>query len=136
MTVFSIILQKKWDEVYTNLQSDLNNFISWGDRNALCLNVDKTKAPIVAKRHTLNNLGATPPFIAENRLIGFITQYSYLGIILESEINFQQTFLATRRRVTNKIYKLSRPGDILINILLLLYINRQYCHYLTTLGLF
>ena len=61
-------------------------YISWGNDHCLSLNAAKTKCMIVANKGKLMSIVDPAPFNAGNSQIMFVNRFSYLGIVLDSEM--------------------------------------------------
>ena len=75
-----------WQSIRNKIQEDLDCFEHWGELNNLHLNVKKTKIMILSTHSRLNRLGILEPIILYDRPIDFVTQYNYLGVILDAEM--------------------------------------------------
>ena len=97
-----------WENVYTPLQEMLDVYIQWGNTHCLSLNADKTKCMIVANRGKLKSVVYPAPFNAGNRQIMFVDKFSYLGIILDSELLLEPLFKNVCRQVEQKLFMLRK----------------------------
>ena len=88
-----------WNDIRNSLQEMLDVYIRWGNNHCLSLNADKTKCMIVANRGKLNTLNDPAPFNAGNRRIMFVNKFSYLGIILDSEMLLEPLYKNVCRQV-------------------------------------
>ena len=78
-----------WQSIRNKIQEDLDCFEHWGELNNLHLNVKKTKIMILSTHSRLNRLGILEPIILYDRPIDFVTQYKYLGVILDAEMTLR-----------------------------------------------
>ena len=78
-----------WESVREKLQYDLDNILEWTTKHSLALNVSKTQAMVLGPRNKTRRLQLDIPVYMSNNPIKFVTQYNYLGIILDSEMTMQ-----------------------------------------------
>ena len=97
-----------WENVHYPLQEMLDTYIKWGSDHCLSLNADKTKCMIVANRGKLNSVIDPAPFNAGNRQIMFVDRFSYLGIVLDSELLLEPLFRNVCRQVEQKLFMLRK----------------------------
>ena len=95
-----------WDIIQSELQSDLDNIVRWTEQNFLTLNRNKTQAMILGSRCKLQKLYDPKHIIINGEKINFVKQYTYLGIILDSEITLQPMLKHVKKLLTNKVFAL------------------------------
>ena len=82
------------DTLRTEHQSDLFRAQQWCQKNAILMNVKKTKSTVFGMRHGIKNL--TPlNFQIDGNVPETVPHYKYLGTYVDSKLNF------TRRDVQN-----------------------------------
>ena len=97
-----------WNDIRDPLQDMLDVYINWGSNHCLSLNADKTKCMIVANRGKLNAIVDPAPFNAGNRRIMFVKKFSYLGIVLDSEMLLEPLYKNVCRQVEQKLFMLRK----------------------------
>ena len=88
-----------------NLQSDLNNLQQWCTLNNVHMNLSKTKCMFFGSRTALGK-APLPSFKVNEETIQRVNKYTYLGIKLDEQLNFETHSSSTINTVTNKIYQL------------------------------
>ena len=96
------------------LKSDLNNIHKWVVSNRLILNFSKTKLMIFTNK----NYNLDIQFIFRNINIDIVDQHNFLGLIIDSNLNFKfhiQHVCSKVSKAVGVLYKLSlyMPSDIL-----------------------
>ena len=99
---------KNINELATNMQSSLDNFVSWTSKNKLTINESKTKlmlfsSTIKAKSLQIRNLNIK---INQEKL-HFVPTYKYLGVILDCELTFNHHVKELKRNLAFKSYLLA-----------------------------
>ena len=97
-----------WQHIHSKLQSALDIYISWGVDNSLVLNANKTKSMIVGSKGRLNSIIDPAPFNAGNSRIMFVNHFTYLGIILDCELNLDSLYKNVTRQVDQKLFILRK----------------------------
>ena len=97
-----------WRTEFEILRGDLNNFVDWNTKNMLKLNGKKTQAMIVGTRNKLSKLKNPRPFLILNQEVKYVSKYSYLGIVLDSELSLAPLCKSIENRVSNKVYVLRK----------------------------
>ena len=69
-----------------NLQQDLNNMSQWCTRNAILMNVKKTKSMRFGTKQKLKET-LQPNFFVNQKQLECVPSYKYLGTHLDSELN-------------------------------------------------
>ena len=72
-----------WLSVKGKIQSDFDRVIDWTFRNNLRLNATKTKAILFGTRNKLSKIGNPEHITMGTRMIDFVHNYTYLGIIVD-----------------------------------------------------
>ena len=79
----------KYPEIAINtVQKDLDRICKWCDRNQLTINVSKTKGMIFGNRDVIKKTTLSK-FKIKNQELSYVTSYNYLGIKLDSQLNFE-----------------------------------------------
>ena len=97
-----------WNSVKNKLQSDLNAFVNWCDQNALSLNTSKTNTMIFGNRQKILKNKNPVPLVIHGKNITFVKKYTYLGVILDAELNLDPFYKSILKKVNNKIYTLRK----------------------------
>ena len=106
------------DTISGTLQNGLENFNSWCKKNKLTINVSKTKCmwfgPTLLTKKELN-------LSLNNVLDHKVPTYKYLGIILDSTLNFEAFIKNQLKSVSYRTYQLTKmanylPKDALLRI--------------------
>ena len=97
-----------WESVREKLQYNLDNILEWTTKHSLALNVSKTQAMVLGPRNKTRRLQLDIPVYMSNNPIKFVTQYNYLGIILDSEMTMQPMLKHIKKLLTNKIFVLRK----------------------------
>ena len=97
-----------WDIVRRKLQSDIDNIVSWTDKNFLKLNDSKTHVMIIGTRTKLKHLVDPTPITINGTNIKFVKQYNYLGIIIDEEMTMQPLLKQVKKTITNRLYSLRK----------------------------
>ena len=97
-----------FDSMHCNLQSDLDAFIEWCVYNGLKINSSKSKAMITSMKNRLQILKNVRTFKILGIPLQYVTQYNYLGLILDNEMTLQPLFKNIKKRVNNKIFSLRK----------------------------
>ena len=93
-----------WPRLRIKLQEDLDRFEHWGELNNLHLNVKKSKFMIVSNRSKLSPLDDIEPLHLYNHDVNRVTQYNYLGVILDAEMSLRPFFNHVRKLVHAKLF--------------------------------
>lgn len=106
----------------TRLQLALNNYMSWSSKNKLTVNESKTKLMIFTTKPKYNTLPFKDLNIKLNQeKLKFVPSYKYLGVTLDSELNFNQHVKELRKRLAYRAYILAIlkqfvPSPIMLRI--------------------
>ena len=93
--------------IETRLQDDLNKFCKWCSQNALTINVKKNKYVVYGTSQKLKNVRG-PNIRLNNSILTREHVYRYLGIYLDSTLNFNKHIDYVNKIVSHKIYTLSK----------------------------
>ena len=97
-----------FDPMYRRIQSDVNSFIEWCSTNGLKINSGKTKAMIVSTNTRLNNLCNKDSFTIQGENIHYVSQYNYLGLVLDNEMSLFPLYKNIKKRVNNNMFVLRK----------------------------
>jgi len=101
------------------INAELSKINNWFKLNRLSLNSNKTKAMLF---HTIQKRVRTPILMLENNEIEFVNEFNYLGIILDSHLNWKSHTMHIAKKIAKTNGIMTRLKNILPqNILLLLY---------------
>ena len=104
-----VLYSKKKSLVHaeTDLQKDLDELTLWCEANDIFINTAKTKVMFFGSRAKINSLDL-PNFSINNNIIDRTKTYTYLGIKLDEQLSLDTHANLLIRRVSNKIYQLTR----------------------------
>ena len=105
---------KNIDEIEKSLQIDLDSLNSWCSDNGLFINSKKTKYMVFGSKSKLADARDLSLTI-ENTNLERAVNYTYLGITLDEQLNYEQHAGNTIRRVSDKIYQLRKLRSFLNN---------------------
>ena len=91
--------------VYETMQTDLNKLSEWCVGNKLTVNI-KTKAMLLGTRHNIKRFMYQPLTWTTFRL--YVTSYKYLGVTLDSTLNFNKQINNVIQSAAHQIYMLSK----------------------------
>ena len=89
------------------LQENLNKFENWCGDNALHVNASKTKVMVFGTSKRIKKLGKFRLYL-EGVPLKQVSSYKYLGVTLDSTLNYKQHLASVVRTVSHKLYILSR----------------------------
>ena len=105
----------------TNLQKDLDSVSCWCKKNAILMNVKKTKTMMFGTKYKLREV-PQPAFQVNQRQLECVLFYKYLGTYLDSELTFVKQTNETIKSISYKFYYLGKIKRFLnTDILLRLY---------------
>ena len=106
-----------------NLQADLDSLVGWCDRNGLSVNADKTKIMLFGGPKALRDL---PSFEIKlnNAVLQTVNSYKYLGVTLDSQLNYNLHVNRLISTATGKLKQFQRMRSFLnVKAALLVYKN-------------
>lgn len=89
------------------MQNDLIKYYSWCNFNRLSLNIKKTIYVIFSNRRRNNNNQSMNLYLADSKLES-VNQFLYLGINLDTKLNFQLHFNKVLSTIQDKVYLLAK----------------------------
>ena len=98
----------EFNSMHRKLQSELDVFIGWCQKNGLKVNSSKTKAMIVSTNNRLKTFKNTPKFIIMGKPLDYVVQYNYLGIILDNQMSLQPLVKNIKKRINIKMFALRK----------------------------
>jgi hypothetical protein len=116
------------NETPKQINDELKAITDWLKLNKLSLNIDKTKAMIF---HSVKRNISTPKIFIENIPIEFVTQFNFLGIILDKNLKWKAHIDNISKKMSKTIGIMNRlknflPPEVLriiYNSLILSYLN-------------
>ena len=99
-------------QLQDNLQRLLNIFSHWCKENNLSINTEKTKMVCFGTRQRVNKVKNIKVSLM-NSFIQQVPSYKYLGIILDTGLTFNLQIQETIKRVSHKLYILSKIRQFL-----------------------
>ena len=97
-----------FNHMYHRLQLDLDAFINWCSVNGLKINSEKTKAMLCSTRNRLHVMHNMINFKILGNEVQYVTQYNYLGLLLDNEMTLQPLIKDIKKRVNNKMFTLRK----------------------------
>lgn len=92
--------------------SAVDNFVSWCEDNFLCLNVSKTKELIIdfrRKKHVID------PITIKGETIEQVDSYKYLGITIDSKLQWGEHISNTLKKVNKRLYFVRKLGQLKVD---------------------
>ena len=93
--------------VETYLQQDLNSFGKWCSGNKLTVNTKKSNIVTFGMKRRISKIHDITLHLNNEKLIK-VPFYKYLGVYLDSTLNFNKHIDNTRKIISHKLYLLSR----------------------------
>ena len=93
--------------LHLNLQADLDNIANWCKGKKLTINIKKTKGILFESAKKVKNT-IIPKLILNNEQIEYVSNYRYLGIIVDSSLTFKNQMQNTIKIVAHKISLLQK----------------------------
>ena len=85
------------------LQTNLNSLSNWCEANVLTINTNKTKLIQFGTKHSLKKDRGCH-ITLKNKLIGIVSNYKYLGVILDSTLTFSKHVKNVIKTTAHKTY--------------------------------
>lgn len=105
------VVGKDLQQMKKDLNEDLNSLFSWLCINKLCLNADKSRFCLFSKKSKINQVEIQNMHITVNgENIVYSEEIKYLGIILDSNLNFQAHADYIMRKFSKKVGFITRIG--------------------------
>ena len=95
------------EEAGVKLQKSVNMFANWCETNALTINVSKTKTMSFGSRHKVKK-AKKANILLRGVVLKQVPSYKYLGITLDSTLNFNSHISQVLRTVLHKLLLLSK----------------------------
>ena len=89
------------------VQMDLHNISRWCNNNKISINLKKTKSVIFGTRYMLKKF-SNPKIELEGMVLENVGHYKYLGINLDSTLNFNKHMNCLLKTVSHKLFLLSK----------------------------
>ena len=99
--------QDSFQQAVTGLQNDLSIVVKWCNLNQLSINIMKSKYQIFGSRKMLKYCHDVDLLI-DNTPLQRVTTYKYLGILLDTELNFKAHIDNIYKTAAHKTYILSK----------------------------
>ena len=94
------------------VQVDLDNIVQWCTNNKLTINTKKTKSMIFGTKYMLKKLDK-PKVKLDGSILGNVYHYKYLGVILDSTLNFTKHINNIIKTVSHKLILLSKTRQFI-----------------------
>ena len=97
-----------------SLQDDLDRLVRWCDQNKLTINVKKTKAMVF----TTSPRKKLPPInlLLRNERLAVVDSYKYLGLTLDSALNYEQHIKYMVKTISHKLFLLTKVRKFLTQV--------------------
>ena len=89
------------------LQYSIDLFVHWCSVNQLTINIKKTKTMVFGSRHRVKKAGHID-IVIDNESLQHVPSYKYLGLTLDSTLNYNQHIQSVIRLVLHKLHLLSK----------------------------
>ena len=100
--------------VVKKLQEDIDAVANWCAINGITANTEKTKVMIFGSRNTLANASLSDVNVKfGDAPLQLVTSYSYLGVTLDNQLNYNLHVSLVVRSVTNKLNQFRRMRKFL-----------------------
>lgn len=93
-------------EIEEKLQRDLNNLQAWCKINSMKINIDKTKCMVFKTRSV--ECEKYLKLKISNKLVECVSEFQYLGLLLNEKLNFDTHFENTCKKMTQRLYMINR----------------------------
>ena len=97
---------KNMEKAFSNVQEDIDNLLSWCNRNGIHINVAKTKYMVFRGKKTVNPTspnGQPLTISIDRQQLERVASYSYLGVWLDEQLNFNKHAASIISRTTAKL---------------------------------
>ena len=92
--------------------TEVAKFTEWCEMNYLMLNVSKTKELVIDFRHKPSYL---PDLVIKGEKVERVSQYKYLGTVLDSKLNFDQNTALIQKKCHSRMYLLQKLRNLNVN---------------------
>lgn len=113
-------------DLYTQMQADLDSLLVWFNKNRLVLNHDKTKYMVFGNREALSN----DVLKYNNFPINQVSTFTYLGLIIDSKLKWFDHIDKIKSSIVPYIFAIKRVKYLLPKESLLLIYNAYILPYL------
>ena len=104
------IYDKNVSNIETKLNKDLDKISAYFHLNELVINLKKGKSEVMlfGSSQRLKKDGNLLNVIYEGNKINFVTQYNYLGTIIDNHLNLNENFIRQYKRASDRLRLLER----------------------------
>ena len=99
------------DETSDKLIAALEDAGKWFQDHKLCLNIQKTKHMVFSTSHRLKTTTDIKPVTVNGTTVEEVTQFKYLGILLDHHLSFKSHAAYLRRKIFAKLKVLGRVSQ-------------------------
>ena len=96
-----------YEECVIELQNTINKFVSWCSKNALTINIKKTKVMTFGSKNKVKKAKNINIKI-NNEILGHVPTYKYLGIHLDQTLNYKYHSENLLKLINHKLYMFSK----------------------------
>ena len=103
------VSEKKLEDMVTKMQTAIDLFIGWSSCNRLTLNQGKTKLMLFGSNRKTNKIvTGNINILAKGKRLTFVNTFKYLGVTLDTELNFNTHVNELIKSLNFKSYLLGR----------------------------
>ena len=99
-------------EAHGTIQHDLNRVVNWCNLNRITMNIKKTKSMVLGTKYMLK-MARHYNILSNETEILYVDNFTYLGIKLDSKLDFESHATECLRLVWHKLYPISKVRNIL-----------------------
>ena len=99
-------------EAHGTIQHDLNRVVNWCNLNRTTMNIKKTKSMVLGTKYMLK-MARHYNILSNETEILYVDNFTYLGIKLDSKLDFESHATECLRLVWHKLYPISKVRNIL-----------------------
>lgn len=94
----------------TELSKAASKFKNWCDLNKLTLNLNKSKVLLISgsTAKKIKQIKETVVVTINNEPLELVSEYKYLGIVLDERLNFHSHLDSIRKRISQRLYLLKK----------------------------
>lgn len=91
------------EDIFCNVQSDLDRIFDWSVSNKLSLSPSKTKALLIGRKCTLKKISFTQRFRLGPSEVDWVDHFCYLGVIIDKHLMFNLTIDQMHRKAAHRL---------------------------------
>lgn len=94
---------RTFNEIFANMQADLNLINEWSVVNKLSLSPSKSKALLIGRKNTLEKLHTNNQFRLGMYEMEWVDHFTYLGVIIDRYLTFNLTIDQMHRKAAHRL---------------------------------